>query len=117
MRPLESCRRAHLDRINAIAWDSLPLDLAIKRRNGAGTRRIAIFEDPDCPYCKALERTLREVDDLTVYVLLFPIEELHPQAADKARAVWCAQDRARAWDEVMRSGVAPPAAPCKDPLK
>jgi thiol:disulfide interchange protein DsbC len=107
---------ARLEKINAIPWDSLPLELAVKRTKGAGTRRVAIFEDPDCPYCKELEQTLREVDDITVYVLLFPIDELHPQAAEKSRAVWCATDRAKAWDEVMRTGVAPPAPPCQDPL-
>jgi thiol:disulfide interchange protein DsbC len=107
---------ARLEKINAIPWDSLPLELAVKRTKGAGTRRVAIFEDPDCPYCKELEQTLREVDDVTVYVLLFPIDELHPQAAEKSRAVWCAKDRAKAWDEVMRTGVAPTAPPCQDPL-
>lgn len=59
---------ARLEKLNAIPWDGLPLDLAIKRTKGSGTRRIAIFEDPDCPYCKALEQTLNEIDDVTVYV-------------------------------------------------
>lgn len=98
---------ARLEKINAIPWESLPLNLAIKRIKGAGTRRIAIFEDPDCPYCKALEQTLSGVDDVTVYVLLYPIDELHPRAAHKSRAVWCAKDRAKAWDDIMRTGVAP----------
>ncbi|WP_455153149.1 DsbC family protein [Cupriavidus basilensis] len=96
--------------INAIPWDRLPLHLAIKRIKGDGTRRIAIFEDPDCPYCKALEQTLSGIDDVTVYVLLYPIDELHPHAADKSKAVWCAKDRVKAWDDIMRTGVAPPNA-------
>ena len=107
---------AHLKKVNAIAWHTLPLDLAIKRVKGKGTRRIAIFEDPDCPYCKALERTLETMDDLTVYVLLFPIDALHPQAAAKSKAVWCAQDRAAAWQMAMRTGAVPAAPDCKDPI-
>ncbi len=108
---------ARLEKINAIPWDSLPLDVAIKRVKGGGTRRIAIFEDPDCPYCKALEQTLNSIDDVTIYVLLYPIDELHPQAAQKSRAVWCAKDRAKAWDDVMRTGVAPAnAGACDNPI-
>ncbi len=108
---------ARLEKINAIPWGSLPLDVAIKRVKGDGTRRIAIFEDPDCPYCKALEQTLNSIDDVTVYVLLYPIDELHPQAAQKARAVWCAKDRAKAWHDVMRTGVAPAnAGACDNPI-
>ena len=108
---------ARLETINAIPWTSLPLDLAIKRTKGAGTRSIAIFEDPDCPYCKTLERTLSGIDDLAVYVLLYPIDDLHPQAAEKSRAVWCAKDRAKAWDEIMRTGVPPSnAGACDAPL-
>jgi thiol:disulfide interchange protein DsbC len=108
---------ARLEAINTIPWVSLPLDLAVKRVKGAGTRRIAIFEDPDCPYCKVLEKTLSGMDDLTVYVLLYPIDTLHPQAAAKSKAVWCAADRAKAWDDVMRTGVAPDgASDCDNPI-
>ena len=108
---------ARLAKLNAIPWASLPLDLAIRRVVGAGTRRIAIFEDPDCPYCKQLEQTLAGVGDLTIYVLLYPLDELHPRAAEKSKAVWCAKDRAKAWAEVMRSGVAPAnVGPCDNPI-
>jgi thiol:disulfide interchange protein DsbC len=108
---------ARLAKLNAIPWASLPLDLAIRRVVGAGTRRIAIFEDPDCPYCKQLEQTLAGVGDLTIYVLLYPLDDLHPRATQKSRAVWCAKDRAKAWEEVMRSGVAPAnAGTCDNPV-
>ena len=108
---------ARLEKINAIAWDSLPLDLAIKRVKGEGTRRIAIFEDPDCPYCKALEKTLDDIDDVTVYVMLYPIAALHPQATDKSKAIWCAKDRGKAWDEAVSTGVAPAGnAACETPI-
>ena len=107
---------ARLQKLNASPWDTLPLELAFKRVKGKGTRRIAIFEDPDCPYWKVLERTLETMDDLTIYVLLFPIDNLHPQAAAKSRAVWCAKDRAAAWETVMRTGTVPAAPDCKDPI-
>ena len=102
---------ARLEQVNAIPFDSLKLDWAIKRVKGNGARRIAIFEDPDCPYCRVLEQTLTSIDNLTVYVFLFPIDQLHPEAAAKSRAVWCAPDRAKAWDEVMRTGAVPAGAP------
>jgi thiol:disulfide interchange protein DsbC len=109
---------ARLEQLSLIPFDSLSLDWAIKWVKGSGARRIAIFEDPDCPYCKTLEQTLKSVDNLTVYVFLFPIDQIHPDAAAKSRAVWCVSDRARAWDEVMRTGVAPAgAATCDNPLR
>lgn len=107
---------ARMEQINAIAWDSLPLNLAIKRVKGKGRRHIAIFEDPDCPYCRVLEKTLASMDDLTIHVLLFPIDKLHPQAAAKSRAIWCAQDRAKAWEEAMRSGAAAGDGSCENPI-
>lgn len=108
---------ARLEQINAIPFESLPLDLAFKWVKGTGARRIAIFEDPDCPYCKKLEQTLKSVDNLTVYVFLYPIDQLHPDAPAKSRAVWCAPDRAAAWHEVMRTGVAPAnGGQCDNPI-
>ena len=108
---------ARLEQVNAIPFDSLTLDWAIKRVKGNGARRIAIFEDPDCPYCRVLEQTLESIDNLTVYVFLFPIDQLHPEAAAKSLAVWCAPDRAKAWDEVMRTGTVPAGSPqCANPM-
>jgi thiol:disulfide interchange protein DsbC len=86
-----------LDVYNKIDFNSLPLDRAIKIVKGNGSRRLAIFEDPDCPYCQKLETELKDVTDLTVYVFLYPIDDLHPQAHDHARSIWCASDRAAAW--------------------
>lgn len=106
-----------LEQINAIPFNSLPLDWAFKRVKGTGARRIAIFEDPDCPFCKALEQTLAGMDNLTVYVFLYPIEQLHPDAVAKSRAIWCAKDRAKAWNEAMHTGLAPTAsANCDNPI-
>ena len=106
-----------LEQINAIPFGSLPLDWAFKRVKGTGARRIAIFEDPDCPYCKALEQTLAGIDNVTVYVFLYPIDQIHPDAAAKSKAVWCAKDRVKAWDDAMRTGTVPAAAAdCDNPI-
>ncbi|ABE45413.1 DsbC family protein [Polaromonas sp. JS666] len=106
-----------LEQINAIPFDSLPLDWAFKRVKGTGARRIAIFEDPDCPYCKMLEQTLEGMDNLTVYVFLYPIDQIHPDAVAKSKAVWCAKDRVKAWDDAMRPGTVPTgAANCDNPI-
>ncbi len=107
---------SRMEKVNAIPWDSLPLESAIKRVKGSGKRHIAIFEDPDCPYCKVLEQTLSTVEDLTVYVLLFPISQLHPEAAAKSRAIWCAADRAAAWEEAIRTGIAVGDGSCDNPI-
>lgn len=108
---------ARLAEINRIPFETLDTKLAISRVKGSGARKLAIFEDPDCPYCKVLEKTLEAIDDVTVYVYLYPIDSLHPQAAAKSRAVWCAPDRASAWAEVMRTGILPVApANCVDPI-
>lgn len=106
-----------IEQINAIPFTTLNLDWAIKIVKGKGERRIAIFEDPDCPYCKVLEETLRDFDNLTLYIFLYPIDQLHPQAAAKSRAVWCAPDRAKAWDEIMRTGAVPAgSSSCANPI-
>lgn len=108
---------ARLAEFNKIPFDTLNTKLAISWVKGSGARKLAIFEDPDCPYCKTLESTLKEIDDLTAYVFLYPIDQLHPEAAAKSRAVWCAPDRAKAWADVMRTGAVPPgAAKCADPI-
>jgi thiol:disulfide interchange protein DsbC len=104
--------------LNVIDFSKLPLDKAIKKVRGKGTRRMAVFTDPDCPFCKRLENELKNVDDVTIYVFLYPLEQLHPDAPRKARAVWCAPDPVGAWDALMMEGKDPPAAPeeCKDPI-
>lgn len=95
-----------------VKFDSLPLEAALKQVKGNGKRRVAVFSDPDCPYCKKLEGELAKVTDVTIYTFMYPIPSLHPQAADKAKAVWCAADRNKAWDELMQKGTVPPAGNC-----
>jgi thiol:disulfide interchange protein DsbC len=100
-----------------IPFDELPLDLAFKRVKGKGERKMALFTDPDCPFCKRIEGDLAKVDNVTIYMFLFPIDSLHPNATDKAKRIWCSPDRNKAWDEYMLKGVTPTAAPtCDNPV-
>jgi thiol:disulfide interchange protein DsbC len=100
-----------------IPFEELPLDLAVKRVKGKGERKMAIFTDPDCPFCKRIEGDLAKVDNVTIYMFLFPIDSLHPKAADKAKRIWCSPDRIKAWDDYMQKGVTPTAAPsCDNPV-
>jgi len=101
----------------AFPFEQLPFEMAIKKVKGDGSRKIAVFSDPDCPYCKRLERDLLKVDNVTIYVFLYPLVELHPKAPDIARAIWCSDERVKAWDEYMLKGVVPKVAgTCANPV-
>jgi thiol:disulfide interchange protein DsbC len=103
-------------KLSAVSFDSLPLDSAVKIVRGNGSRRIAIFEDPNCGYCKRFEADLAKVTDLTVYVFLYPI--LSPESAEKSKAVWCAPDRSKAWLDLLLKDATPAnaAASCETPV-
>jgi thiol:disulfide interchange protein DsbC len=94
-------------RMNRVAWESLPLDLAIKKVKGDGSRKLAIFSDADCPYCKRLESEMKGLDNVTIYTFLFPIDQLHPDSARKSAMIWCSPDRIKAWDDWFASGKLP----------
>jgi thiol:disulfide interchange protein DsbC len=96
---------ARMRKLTAISFDALPLDLAFKKVKGNGKRKLAYFADPNCGYCKRFEREVNEIDNVTVYMFLYPI--LTPDSVDKAKAVWCSNNRAKAWDDLMQRGVAP----------
>lgn len=90
------------DRINkltAVDFSELPLKDAFTIVRGDGKRKVAVFEDPNCGYCKRFERDLQNVDNITVYLFLYPI--LSPDSAEKSRNVWCAKDRVAAWQDMM----------------
>lgn len=103
---------------NAVDFNSLPFSLAIKSTRGNGSRQIAVFADPKCPYCQELEAELAKQDDITVYTFLFPLETVHPGATVKAHQIWCAGDRESAWNNWMRKQEAPPERDCdQDPIE
>ena len=105
-----------LDEARRIDFASLPLADAITTVRGNGARVLAVFSDPDCPYCRRLEQELARLDNVTVHTFLYPLAELHPEAHQRAIAVWCAPDRAAAWQALMVNGKAPPAAECAHPI-
>ena len=106
-----------LRKLNRVAWDSLPLELAIKKVKGNGQRKLVVFSDADCPFCARLETELKGVDDVTIYTFLYPIDQLHPDAARKSKMIWCAPDRLKAWDEFFASGKLPDnKGDCETPL-
>jgi thiol:disulfide interchange protein DsbC len=105
-----------LEKQQRVAFSELPFADAIKTVRGKGERVLAVFSDPDCPYCQRLESELEKLDNLTLYTFAYPLESLHPDAKDKAVSVWCAPDRARAWAELMKSGKAPAKRSCDHPV-
>ena len=101
--------RARVDEVNKIKFADLPLDSAVKMVKGNGKRVIAVFEDPNCGYCKRLRHTLAEMDNVTVYTFMYNI--LAEDSSVKSRNIWCSPDRAKAWDDWMLKGKAAPDAP------
>ena len=96
---------ARVEQLTAVAFDELPLHLAIKQVNGNGERRLAVFEDPNCGFCKQLRRTLADLPDVTLYTFVYPI--LSPDSMQKSRVLLCAADPGQAWDDWMLSGRMP----------
>jgi thiol:disulfide interchange protein DsbC len=98
------------DKLLAIDFATLPIKDAFTVVRGNGKRKVAVFEDPNCGYCKHFERDLLKVDNVTVYLFLFPI--LGPDSNDKARNIWCARDKGKAWQDWMVREQAAPNANC-----
>ena len=85
--------------LSAISFESLPLKDAFQVVRGNGKRKMAVFEDPNCGYCKRFERDMQNVSDVTIYMFLYPI--LSPDSTEKSKNLWCAKDRAKAWQDAM----------------
>jgi thiol:disulfide interchange protein DsbC len=103
---------ARIAKLTQIDFASLPLKDAILIKQGSGARKIVVFGDPNCGYCKRLERDLLALKDVSIYTFLYPI--LGPDSNTKSRDIWCARDRAKAWRDWMVDGNAPPKStgPC-----
>ena len=102
-------------KLSQIKFSDLPLDLAVKQVKGNGKRVVATFEDPNCTYCRKLAKELQGVNDVTIYTFLYPI--LSPDSADKSKNIWCATDRAKAWNDLMVEGKTPASANCDHPTE
>ena len=87
------------EKLNAITFDSLPLKDAFVQVRGNGKRKMAVFADPNCGYCKRFERDLEKINDVTIHTFLIPI--LSADSAEKAKNLWCAKDKGKAWADWM----------------
>lgn len=96
---------ARMQKLTAVNFADLPLDLAVKQVRGDGSRVLASFEDPNCGYCKKLARDLTKLDNVTLYTFLYPI--LSPDSLEKSNQIWCSSDKARAWNDWMLDGKVP----------
>lgn len=104
-RTMKNVTQERINKLTAIKWADLPLDRAVKLVRGDGKRVLASFEDPNCGYCKRLAKDLQKLDNVTIYTFLYPI--LSQDSVDKSKAIWCASDRAKAWNDWMVEGKAP----------
>lgn len=105
-----------LQKLSAIKWSSLPFDSALTTVRGSGRRKIAVFSDPNCPYCKRFEKDLAKLDDITVHIFLYPV--IKPESVTQTKSVWCSKDRAKAWNDLMLRDIQPTAKPdCDTPVE
>ena len=111
LRTNRNITEERLRKLTAIDFASLPLDQAVKVQRGNGKRVMAMFSDPYCPACRKFEAQLAQVDNMTVYVFMYPV--IRPENADHSRAVWCSPDRAKAWLEL--AAAARPKVPSAGP--
>jgi len=112
-----------LEDLNKIDTSTLPSADAIATVRGNGERKLYVFSDPDCPYCKRLEAELTKLDNVTIFTFMMPLEQLHPDSKGKSIAVWCSADRTQAWRRLVAPDVKGAAAsaeiaksPCENPI-
>ena len=100
---------------NSIDWKKLPLQDAVKMVRGNGKRQIAVFSDPNCPYCKQLETELSKLNDVTIYTFIYPIKT---QSIAVSKQIFCEKDPALAWSNLMAKGIQPSSKKtCANPIE
>ena len=111
----DNVTESRLQKLTAINFNDLPFQQAIKLVRGNGSRKMAIFEDPNCGYCKRFEQDVNSLDNITAYIFIYPI--LSPDSMEKGKAIWCSPDRLKAWQDLMLRSKAPTAkSTCDTPL-
>ncbi len=111
----QNVTEARLQKLTAIKFAELPFEHAIKLVRGNGSRKMAIFEDPNCGYCKKFEQDVNSLDNITAYIFAYPI--LAPDSTEKSKAVWCSPDRLKAWQDLMLRERQPTAkGTCDNPI-
>ena len=99
-----------IDKLSAVPFDQLPLKNAFTQVRGNGKRKLVVFADPNCGYCKRFEKDLQKLDNVTISHVLYPI--LGEDSKAKSKNIWCAKDKARVWNDWMLNGTLPPTASC-----
>lgn len=99
-----------IDKLTSIAFESLPFKDAFTIVRGNGKRKLAVFEDPNCGYCKRFEKDLQKIDNVTVHLFLYPI--LGPDSVEKSKNIWCAKDKSKSWQDWMLNNQTPKSANC-----
>jgi thiol:disulfide interchange protein DsbC len=99
-----------MEKLSSIPFDQLPLKTAFTQVRGNGKRKLAVFADPNCGYCKRFEKDLQKLDNVTIYHFLYPI--LGDDSKVKSKNIWCAKDKAKTWNDWMINGTTPPTANC-----
>ena len=99
-----------------VDWNQLPFHQAVTTRRGDSRRQIAIFSDPNCPFCRKFEKDLPTIDNITVHIFMWPV--VKPESVRQTKSVWCSKDRAKAWNDLMLKGIEPTASPdCDNPVE
>ena len=104
-RTMKNVTSERMQKLSAIKFSDLPLEIAVKQVRGNGKRVMATFEDPNCGYCKKLAKDLSRLDNVTIYTFLYPI--LSPDSLEKSNQIWCSPDKVKAWNDWMQDGKAP----------
>ncbi len=112
-KTMKNLTEERMNQLLAVKFDTLPLDLAVKAVRGNGKRTMVVFADPNCGYCKKLEKEMAGITDVTIYYYLYPI--LSPNSVEKSKAVWCSPDQVKVFNDMMQKGVDP--GPVKDDCK
>lgn len=99
-----------ITKLTEVKFKDLPLKDAFTIVRGKGERKLAVFEDPNCGYCKRFEKDMQKVDNVTVYMFLYPI--LSPDSAEKSRNIWCSKDKVTAWNDLMLKDKSPTSTSC-----
>jgi thiol:disulfide interchange protein DsbC len=100
-----------LEKLSAVDFSTLPLKDAFVVTRGDGSRKMAVFTDPNCPYCKRFEADLQKISNVTIYNFLYPV--LGKDSTEKAKNIWCAKDRVKAWEDWMQRNTPPAGASCE----
>lgn len=115
MQEQKDITQSKIAEISRVDFSKLPMHDAIVFKQGDGSRKLAVFSDPDCPYCRRLEPELAKLTDVTIYLYMLPLA-MHPDAKGKAEAVWCSKDQATSWREVMLQNKTVTSRACETPI-